>query len=189
MLGSVESSAYPQPFMSPYYCTPSPTLIDLSTNVQKGDILPGCSLFSGCDATGEPLRKGDFLSLAHNAPFGLAPNRLRGVATGRFIAAHAWNGHRFLKKRSRFCVDMQRPWCHSEKMPRSRGRFGVLWGHSPASHRCKERHIKSEQHQRPSTQLRLTTLCDFASLPSQRIPEIGNFCALAKACCKSASIF
>ena len=133
-----------------------------------------------CDATGEPLRKGDFLSLAHNAPFGLAPNQLRGVATGRFIAAHAWNGHRFLKKRSRFCVDMQRPWCHSEKMPRSRGRFGVLWGDSPASHRCKERHIKSEQHQRPSTQLRLTTLCDFASLPRQRIPEIGNFCALGR---------
>jgi hypothetical protein len=51
-----------------------------------------------CDATGEPLRKGDFLSLAHNAPFGLAPNQLRGVATGRFIAAHAWNGHRVLEE-------------------------------------------------------------------------------------------
>src|SRR5258705_12274135 len=40
-----------------------------------------------CDATGEPLRKGDFLSLAHNAPFGFAPNQLRGVRTGRFTAA------------------------------------------------------------------------------------------------------
>lgn len=31
-----------------------------------------------------------FVSLARTAPFGLAPNQMRGITPGRFLSAHRW---------------------------------------------------------------------------------------------------
>jgi hypothetical protein len=41
---------------------------------------------------------GSFLSMARQAPFNLAPAQMKGISSGRFIAAHNWNGHPVLEE-------------------------------------------------------------------------------------------